>query len=222
MSLLFYCDHPIEQRQTDGYVNGTAMCKANNVLINNWLHLKQTKAYIVQLSIETEIPVSKLTEVRKGGDSSKQGTWLHSLLALNLGRWISPKFAIWCDRHIKVLIETGQTAIAEPSDPTPSEADRLTKIELTLEELKELVHEQAAIASLPPAKPKTSKERMQELLLELKGNLSVTQFSQAIKIDPPSLRRYLNGYSEPRLPRYWVIAEYMGISVEELFKIIFP
>lgn len=221
MSLLIYQGYEIEQRQ-DGYVNGTAMCKANHVRVSNWLANRQTKDYISQLSQETGITANNLYVKVSDGFPAKIAYWLHPLLALNLGRWISPKFAIWCDRHIKVLIETGQTAIAEPSEPTPSEADRLTKIELTLEELKELVHEQAAIASLPPAKPKTSKERMQELLLELKGNLSVTQFSQAIKIDPPSLRRYLNGYSEPRLPRYWAIAEYMGISVEELFKIIFP
>lgn len=222
MSFLLYQNHKIEQRQDDGYVNGTAMCNANRVLINDWLRLKQTKAYNVQLSIETGIPVSKLTEVRKGGDSSKQGTWLHPLLALNLGRWISPKFAIWCDRHIKVLIETGYTAIAEPTQPTLSETDRLTKIELTLEELKSLVHEQAAIAALPPAKPKTPKQRTQELLIELKGGLTVTQFSQAIKINSHSLRRYLNGYSEPSLPRYYAIAHYMGVSIDDLFERIFP
>jgi hypothetical protein len=220
MSILLYHDCPIEQRQDDGYVNGTAMCKANRVLIGHWLCLKQTKAYIVQLSIEIGIPILKLTETRKGGDSSKQGTWLHPLLALNLGRWISPKFAIWCDRHIKVLIETGQTAIAESTESIPSDSDRLTKIELTLEELTNLVHEQVAIAAL--SKPKTSKQRMQELLLELKGGLTVTQFSQAIKIDAHSLRRYLNGYSEPSLPRYFAIAHYMEVSIDDLFARIFP
>ena len=216
MSLLIYQNHKIEQRQ-DGYVNGTAMCKANNVLIGNWLQLKQTKAYITHLSADIGIPISKLIETRKGGDSSKQGTWLYPLLALNLGRWISQKFAIWCDRHIKTLIETGHTEIAES---IPSDTDRLTKIELTLEELKVLVHEQAVISALPPSK--TSKERMQELMIELKGGLTVTQFSQAIKIDAPSLRRYLNGYSEPSLPRYWVVASYMDISIDDLFARIFP
>lgn len=222
MSFLLYQNHKIEQRQ-DGYVDGTAMCNANRVLINDWLRLKQTKCYIQELSSDTAIPVSQLTEVRKGKSTKfTQGTWLHPLLALNLGRWISPKFAIWCDRHIKVLIETGQTAIAESPQSIPSETDRLTKIELTLEELKSLVHEQAAIASLPPVKPKTPKQRTQELLIELKGGLTVTQFSQAIKINSHSLRRYLNGYSEPSLPRYYAIAHYMGVSIDDLFERIFP
>lgn len=118
MNILAYNGCQIEQRP-DGYVLGTQMAKANNVLIGHWLALESTKNYMQSLSIDIGIAISDLSIVVKGGDSTKQGTWLHPLLALNFGRWISPEFAIWCDRHIKTLIETGKTELGEnPQDPT--------------------------------------------------------------------------------------------------------
>ena len=113
MNNLIWQGTEINQRE-DNYVNGTHMAKANNVLIGDWLRLKETDAYIQALSIDMQIPISDLKVVVKGGDSTKQGTWLHPLLALNFGRWISPSFAIWCDKHIKTLMETGTTSLALP------------------------------------------------------------------------------------------------------------
>jgi phage antirepressor YoqD-like protein len=39
----------------------------------------------------------------------KQGTWMHEDVALEFARWLSPKFAIWCNDRIKELITQGYT-----------------------------------------------------------------------------------------------------------------
>ena len=97
----------IINQQTDGYVNATEMCTANNKRLHDWNRLKSTGEYIEQLISVTGIPATVL--VKGFSDSfGNQQTWVHPLLAIQLGRWISPAFAIWCDMHIKTKIEEQQ------------------------------------------------------------------------------------------------------------------
>jgi hypothetical protein len=117
MTDLTYKNQLINQRDSDGYVNGTDMCQANGCQISEWLSNSGTQSYIQALSLETGIPCHSLHAKVSEGFPAKTAYWLHPLLALNLGRWISPQFAIWCDRHIKVLMETGTTALAAPQKP---------------------------------------------------------------------------------------------------------
>lgn len=56
-----------------------------------------------------QIPISELIQVVKGGNGS-QGTWMHEDVALEFARWLNPAFAIWCNRHIKELLQHGMTA----------------------------------------------------------------------------------------------------------------
>ena len=102
-------ENNIAQRESDGYVNLTQMCKANKVLIGHYLELKSTKAYLTQVSTDIGIPISEIMVVKKGGNKDNQGTWGHPLIGLHLARWISPAFAVWCDSHIFVLMEKGET-----------------------------------------------------------------------------------------------------------------
>ena len=48
-----------------------------------------------------------LVTVIKGGNG-EQGTWMHEDVALEFARWLSPKFAIWCNRRIKELLTAPQ------------------------------------------------------------------------------------------------------------------
>ena len=86
---LTYNGQVIEQRESDGYVNGTTMCQANGEKINNWLRLESTKAYIQELARTTGIPANALCIVKSGSPKFGGGTWLHPLLSLCLARWIS-------------------------------------------------------------------------------------------------------------------------------------
>jgi hypothetical protein len=111
--ILTYKEQEIQQREKDGYVNLTQMAKANGVNINDWSKTQVTKSYIQALESETTLIATELLIINKGGIPSQQGTWAHPLLALNFGRWISPEFAIWCDKHIKTLLETGKTELQQ-------------------------------------------------------------------------------------------------------------
>lgn len=110
--ILSYNNQPITQREIDGYVNATEMCQANGKLVADWMRTKETKAYIDELSSVMGIPITQLVISKRGNSSGfSQGTWIHPRLAICLGRWVSVSFSIWCDEHIRTLIETGKTGL---------------------------------------------------------------------------------------------------------------
>lgn len=110
----------IIQRRDDGFVNLTQMCQANGKRIDHWKALKATDAYIQEL--QANYPESRVVYTEEGVNG---GTWGHPSIAINLARWISPKFAVWCDAHIFNLMASGQTSL--DSDPL---AEMKLKIEL--------------------------------------------------------------------------------------------
>lgn len=87
----------IERRQTDGYVNATAMCKANGKHLPHYMANERTHSYIAALAPVVGIPTTEMVSVRQGGQPELQGTWIHHRLAVDLARWISPSFAVWMD-----------------------------------------------------------------------------------------------------------------------------
>jgi hypothetical protein len=103
-------------RSQNGFINLTQMCQANGKRLDNWTRLKQTQDYI-------RILANSLTsEVVYSEEGVNGGTWGHPSLAINLARWISPEFAVWCDGHIFNLMSTGSTAIAHQIPKTYSQA----------------------------------------------------------------------------------------------------
>ena len=86
----------------DGYIFATALCKAVGKPVGNWLRLKETKEMIKIFSLETGINKNKLIEIKKGGcDKNNQGTWIHRVLATNLGQWCSVYFALQVSKWIE-------------------------------------------------------------------------------------------------------------------------
>ena len=100
-----YNGQNINQR-SDGYLNASQMCIANGKLFSDWNRGKSTKAYVACLSEAMGIPIADLIVVQNGNQ-----TWIHPSLAINLARWISPAFAVWCDGHIFNLMSTGSTTL---------------------------------------------------------------------------------------------------------------
>jgi hypothetical protein len=90
----------IHQRAADGYVNATAMCKAAGKLFGHYNSLQATKDFLEALSADIGIPISDLVIVIKGGNLT-QGTWVHPDVAINLGQWCSPKFAVAVARWVR-------------------------------------------------------------------------------------------------------------------------
>lgn len=91
---------PINQRATDGYVNGTALCQAVGKKFYDYTRLSSTIEFIKELSTETGIPVSELIQTLKGGDVTNQGSWVHPQVAINLGQWASPQFAVLVSKWV--------------------------------------------------------------------------------------------------------------------------
>ncbi len=98
----------IQGRRNDGFVNLTNMCNATGKKLNDFLRLKQTKAYIREMTADTGIPATGLVEITKGGRPELQGSWGHPEIAILLAQWISPAFHRWCNVNIFVLLNDGE------------------------------------------------------------------------------------------------------------------
>jgi hypothetical protein len=105
---------PISRRTTDGYVNATAMCRANEKQWHDYWRTDRATEYLEALAAETGITVSNLCLTTKGG--AHQGTWVHPQVAVDLARWISAPFAVWMDGW---FIESFQAG-AQPQKTTVS------------------------------------------------------------------------------------------------------
>jgi len=104
----------INQRAADGYINATAMCRSVGKQINDYLRLKATGEFLIELSADTGIPVSDLNQSFKGGSPQKQGTWVHPDIAVNLAQWLSPKFAVQVSKWVREWMTGDSTATELP------------------------------------------------------------------------------------------------------------
>jgi len=139
---------PIARRAADGYVDATAMCKANGKQWNDYWRTDRATAYLKALGAETGFPVSSLCLSLKGG--AHQGTWVHPQVAVDLARWISAEFAVWMDGWF--LEALGQAPRPQPAPapaPLPVDAPALAAAEAA----KVLLMLSEHLAKVPGIKP---------------------------------------------------------------------
>jgi KilA-N domain len=86
--------NPVQQRDSDGYINATAMCRIAGKLWADYNRLGNTQAFLTALQDDMGIPISDLVQSMKGGDPRLQGTWVHPQVAVHLAQWLSPQFAV--------------------------------------------------------------------------------------------------------------------------------
>ncbi|MBB3118376.1 KilA-N domain-containing protein [Pseudoduganella violacea] len=84
----------IDQRAVDGYINATALCKASGKNWSDYRRNSNTIAFLVELEADLKMPTALLIHTNTGGDARTQGTWVHPQVAINLGQWLSAKFAV--------------------------------------------------------------------------------------------------------------------------------
>lgn len=132
MAIYEYNGNPISFDKIEkGYmINATQMAKPFGKNVRQWFDNHVTHEYIEAVAADKGIePMGKfrtslnasdlakrypmLVKVSKGGMPGQvvQGTWMHEDVALEFARWLSPKFAIWCNNRIKELLLTGSTVI---------------------------------------------------------------------------------------------------------------
>ena len=85
---------PIPRRTADGFINATAMCKANGKLWGHYFETDRATKYLEALSETIGIPMVSLYQAETGRNG---GTWIHPQVAVDLARWISAPFAVWMD-----------------------------------------------------------------------------------------------------------------------------
>ncbi len=125
----------IARRTNDGYVNATAMCKANNKLWGNYFATDRAINYLEALSEIIGIPVVFLYQSETGRNG---GTYVHPQVAIDLARWISAPFAVWMDKWFLESTQQAQTAPVS-SPPILGRAQEVSAIYLMMaEELKKI------------------------------------------------------------------------------------
>lgn len=177
-------------------VNATEMAKPFCKNTKDWLRLKSTKDLIETLSAVRQISLTNLVAVYQGGDN--QGTWMHEDVAMEFARWLSPKFAIWCNDRIKELMTRGTTSIAQLSRKelalmvvqAEEERERLA-LENTQKAL-EIERQQSTIelqnATITQQAPKVS---YYDTTLQSVNTLTTTQIAKEIGLDAAKLNRKL-------------------------------
>lgn len=113
-----YDGTPISRRTTDGYVNATAMCKANGKRWGDYRESDRANKYLEALSELTGIPVVSLYQATEGRNG---GTYVHPQVAVDLARWISAPFAVWMDGWFLDATTAPQVAKTVPALPAGAE-----------------------------------------------------------------------------------------------------
>lgn len=106
----------ILQRVKDGYINATALCKAAGKLYGHYRENGNTDAFFSALVADIGIPMSELTEIRRGGNPQEQGTWVHPQVAVHLAQWASPEFAVQVSRWVYDWMRGEMVERPKPTD----------------------------------------------------------------------------------------------------------
>lgn len=103
---------------SDGWINATEVANFHGKRIDHWLNSPETQEYINELkSLNSrdlkspksgDLEVIDLIKTKRGNNG---GTWLHPSLAVVFARFISVKFAIWCDQQVNSIIHGQKDAI---------------------------------------------------------------------------------------------------------------
>lgn len=128
----------VEQRISDGFINGSSMCTAHRKRISTWLRTKETLELFDALAKDlrssincsdlnsldiTRLTATKYMEIfpdlifsKSGHPDGGGGTWLHPDLALQLAQWCNKPFAIQVSRWIREWLTTGKNPIQPDLD----------------------------------------------------------------------------------------------------------
>lgn len=171
----------------DVLINATQMAKPFGKQAKDWLKTQSTKEFIKTLGEVKKILPSDLVQVINGDNG---GTWMHEDVALEFARWLSPKFAIWCNDRIKELLYNGKVEIQQSVPQTYAAA------------LRQLADEVEA------------KEKAQLLLAEKTEQLDESKEWFSIKRWAQLHRRNWRSYSWRKLK---AVSHELGYAVKKIF-----
>ena len=108
-----------------GWVNATAMCKANNKTWSNYWKTDKAKSFASKVSTALLSGSPAIISIEGGNEKDLQGTWVHIKVAIHLAMWISDDFALWATDVLMRVLNNDFKALTEEAE----EAQRkLTKL----------------------------------------------------------------------------------------------
>jgi len=116
----------IENREEDGYINVTNLCKAGKKEFKAWNRLDKTKAFLRVLSNAVNISTASLIKYNTGYGSN-QATWVHPQVAINIAQWISPYFDVKVSAWVYEIILTGKVDISSTKSYQQLQAENKDK-----------------------------------------------------------------------------------------------
>jgi hypothetical protein len=121
----------------DGMVNLTKVCQYFGKEFSNWNKTKNTKEFLKEFALENpDLPNGGIA-ILKGGNG-EQGTFAVREISLELARWISPKFAVWANKQIDTLLQTGKVELQpQPKTSLTINADFLEQVAKKMRQLEE-------------------------------------------------------------------------------------
>jgi len=99
----------VHQRELDGYVSASAMCKVAGKLWADYRRLKTSQEFFDELAGSMGIPIDRLVVTIVTGANSQRGTWVHPRVAVHLAQWLSPRFAVQVSQWVYDWITRGHT-----------------------------------------------------------------------------------------------------------------
>lgn len=193
MSILTYNGQSFKQRE-DGFVNLGQLCSTHCKQFSDWFRLKSAKEYLTALA-ETltgkargicvaDDLVIKTTDA-SGGIGA---TWGHPLVAIEVARWIKPAFGVWCNIHIKQLMEKGETRLTEQPELPTTYLDALKQLVSKVEENEKLEKENKALTYTCHSLKEEIVEKeplvqlAETLVVNDKDTVNIHEFAQAMNM----------------------------------------
>jgi len=101
---------------TDGWLHATKIAERFGKRIDHWLDNAETLEYVQALDEFLTGAESNISDTRNSGYLKTRrgnggGAWIHPKLAVAFARWLSAKFAVWCDTRIEELLHGAPLAI---------------------------------------------------------------------------------------------------------------
>ena len=125
-SLRLKDDYQLEYREEDGFINITNLCKAGGKQFKHWNSIDKTKRFLEVLSTAVGIPTSELIKVGSGSkyeNDTKNLTWAHPQVAINIAQWISSEFDVLVSKWVYEIMLTGKVDIRD--NKTTQELDQM-------------------------------------------------------------------------------------------------
>lgn len=135
-------------RQSDGYINASALCKAGGKKLKHWLENANSKALIPEVSALAGIPANDVIKYTSGSNAER-ATWVHQDIAISIAQWISPRFTARVSKWVRELLTFGNVTYGKErsEDDLRNEQIRQLKTE-NIKQKQELLDVKSSLAKL--------------------------------------------------------------------------